>query len=87
MTGSDVVIVQNNPLSVLYLIRISQKTMSNIYQNIFMAIAFKVVFFVLSVLGYSKLWMAIFADTGATVLVTLNAMRLLLSKVEKADKT
>lgn len=59
------------------LIRLARATMANIRQNIAMALALKAVFLVTSVLGLTGLWIAILADTGATVLVTLNALRLL----------
>ena len=52
-------------------------TMGNIRQNITIALGLKVVFLVTTVIGMTGLWPAILADTGATVLVTANAMRLL----------
>ena len=51
--------------------------MANIRQNIAIALGLKAVFLVTTVLGVTGLWIAILADTGATVLVTLNALRLL----------
>jgi Cd2+/Zn2+-exporting ATPase len=51
--------------------------MRNIRQNITLALGLKAVFLVTSILGMTGLWLAILADTGATVLVTLNALRLL----------
>jgi Cd2+/Zn2+-exporting ATPase len=62
-------------------ILISQQTVQNIKQNITIAIGLKIIFLVLSILNMNALWMAILADTGATVLVTLNALRLLKFKV------
>ena len=59
------------------MIALSKATMRNIHQNITVALGLKVVFLVTTVLGITGLWPAILADTGATVLVTLNAMRLL----------
>ncbi|MFD2816046.1 heavy metal translocating P-type ATPase [Paracoccus aerius] len=59
------------------LIRLSRATMGNIRQNVMLALGLKAVFLVTSVLGITGLWIAILADTGATVLVTLNALRLL----------
>ncbi|MBN9498972.1 MAG: cadmium-translocating P-type ATPase [Alphaproteobacteria bacterium] len=59
------------------LIRLARATMGNIRQNIALALGLKGVFLVTSVLGLTGLWIAILADTGATVLVTLNALRLL----------
>jgi Cd2+/Zn2+-exporting ATPase len=58
-------------------VNLSRSTMSNIRQNITIALGLKVVFLVTTVLGITGLWPAILADTGATVLVTANAMRLL----------
>mgnify|MGYP001140748174 CR=1 FL=1 len=59
------------------MIALSKATMRNIYQNITVALSLKVVFLVTTVIGVTGLWPAILADTGATVLVTLNAIRLL----------
>lgn len=59
------------------MIRLSRETMRNIRQNVLIALGLRVVFLVTAVTGISGLWIACFADTGATVLVTLNAMRLL----------
>ena len=59
------------------MIALSRSTMGNIRQNITIALGLKAVFLVTTLLGITGLWPAILADTGATVLVTANAMRLL----------
>ena len=59
------------------MIDLSKRTMANIRQNISMALGLKAVFLVTTIIGLTGLWPAILADTGATVLVTLNALRLL----------
>ncbi|WP_296707254.1 heavy metal translocating P-type ATPase [Rhodoblastus sp.] len=59
------------------MIDLSKRTMSNIRQNITIALGLKAVFLVTTVVGLTGLWPAILADTGATVLVTINALRLL----------
>ena len=59
------------------MIALSKATMRNIYQNITAALGLKAVFLVTTIIGVTGLWPAILADTGATVLVTLNAIRLL----------
>lgn len=59
------------------MITLSRKTMANIHQNITIALGLKAVFLVTTIVGITGLWPAILADTGATVLVTANAMRLL----------
>jgi len=51
--------------------------MGNIRQNITISLGLKAVFLVTTLIGVTGLWPAILADTGATVLVTANAMRLL----------
>ena len=60
------------------MIALSRRTMDNIRQNITIALGLKAVFLVTTVAGLSGLWPAILADTGATVLVTMNALRLLV---------
>ncbi|PST26830.1 heavy metal translocating P-type ATPase [Mesorhizobium plurifarium] len=59
------------------MVKLSRVTMSNIRQNIVIALGLKAVFLVTTVAGVTGLWPAILADTGATVLVTINALRLL----------
>ncbi|MEI3854345.1 MULTISPECIES: heavy metal translocating P-type ATPase [Ensifer] len=59
------------------MIRLSRATMHNIVQNITIALGLKAVFLVTTIIGVTGLWPAILADTGATVLVTMNALRLL----------
>jgi Cd2+/Zn2+-exporting ATPase len=51
--------------------------MANIRQNIALALGLKALFLVTTIIGATGLWVAILADTGGTVLVTLNALRLL----------
>ena len=63
------------------MIALSKRTMGNIGQNISIALGLKAVFLVTTVVGLTGLWPAILADTGATVLVTLNAMRLLRAPI------
>ncbi len=74
---ADAAILRNRVGDVPALIRLARVTMGNIRQNITIALGLKAVFLVTSVLGITGLWIAILADTGATVLVTLNALRLL----------
>jgi Cd2+/Zn2+-exporting ATPase len=57
--------------------------MANIHQNVTIALGLKGVFLITTVLGMTGLWLAILADTGATVLVTLNALRLLTFDPDK----
>lgn len=63
------------------MIALSKRTMRNILQNITIALGLKAVFLVTTIIGITGLWPAILADTGATVLVTINALRLLRVKM------
>jgi len=74
---ADAAILRDRVSDVPALIRLARATMGNIRQNVTIALGLKAVFLVTSVLGITGLWIAILADTGATVLVTLNALRLL----------
>ncbi|WP_312268479.1 Zn(II)/Cd(II)/Pb(II) translocating P-type ATPase ZntA [Pseudescherichia sp.] len=59
------------------MIALARATHANIRQNIAIALGLKAVFLVTTLLGITGLWLAVLADTGATVLVTANALRLL----------
>jgi Cd2+/Zn2+-exporting ATPase len=74
---ADAAILRDRVTDVPGKIRLARATMANIRQNIAIALGLKAVFLVTTVLGITGLWIAILADTGATVLVTMNALRLL----------
>ena len=74
---ADAAVLHGRVLDVANMIMLSRATMSNIGQNITIALGLKAFFLVTTVVGITGLWPAILADTGATVLVTANAMRLL----------
>ena len=56
---------------------LSKRTYSILWQNIILALGIKAVFFVLAVFGNASMWMAVFADMGASLLVVFNGLRLL----------
>lgn len=74
---ADAAVLHGRVIDVARMIDLSKATMGNIRQNITIALGLKAVFLVTTILGLTGLWPAILADTGATVLVTANAMRLL----------
>jgi Cd2+/Zn2+-exporting ATPase len=74
---AEAALLKNRVLGVAELVTLSRATLSNIWQNITIALGLKAVFLATTVFGVTSLWMAILADTGATVLVTANALRLL----------
>ena len=74
---ADAALLRNRVTGIADLIELSQTTLGNIWQNIAIALGLKAVFLVTTLFGVTTLWMAILADTGATVLFTANALRLL----------
>lgn len=74
---ADAAVLHGRVMDVARMVELSKATMGNIRQNITIALGLKAVFLVTTILGITGLWPAILADTGATVLVTANAMRLL----------
>ena len=74
---ADAAVLHGRVVDVANMILLSRATMSNITQNITISLGLKAFFLVTTVIGVTGLWPAILADTGATVLVTANAMRLL----------
>jgi len=74
---ADAAILHGRVGDIAAMIDLSKRTMRNVKQNIVVALGLKAVFLVTTVAGITGLWPAILADTGATVLVTLNALRLL----------
>ena len=74
---ADAALLGSKVGGVASLVRLSRATMTNIRQNVVIALGLKAVFLITTLGGLTGLWPAILADTGATVLVTLNALRLL----------
>ena len=74
---ADAAVLHGRVGDVAAMIDLSKRTMGNIRQNISIALGLKAVFLVTTIAGITGLWPAILADTGATVLVTVNALRLL----------
>ncbi|KOO14486.1 zinc ABC transporter ATPase [Vibrio xuii] len=77
---ADAAITHNRLLELAGMIELSRATLTNIRQNIALALGLKGVFLVTSLLGITGLWVAVLADSGATAIVTLNALRLLKFK-------
>jgi Cd2+/Zn2+-exporting ATPase len=74
---ADMALMQDDLSKVAEAIELGRRTVGIIQFNIVFALALKAVFLVLALLGWTSLWLAILADTGATLLVIANAMRLL----------
>lgn len=78
--AADIVLMTDEISKISKIIYISKKTMKIVKENIFFAIAIKVAVLVLSALGISTMWEAVFADVGVSILAILNALRILLIK-------
>ncbi|KQY80885.1 4-deoxy-4-formamido-L-arabinose-phospho-UDP deformylase [Pelomonas sp. Root1444] len=77
--AADVLIMNDDLRKVPETIRLSKRTYAILWQNITIALGIKAVFFVLAVFGSATMWMAVFADMGASLLVVFNGLRLLKS--------
>ena len=91
-SGTDValetasaVLLRNRVTDVAAMIRLTRAAMGNIRQNVTFALGLRAVFLVTTVAGLTGLWIAIMADSGATVLVTVNALRLLRCNPERPN--
>lgn len=74
---ADIVLMKDDLNKIAFLKSLSKKTLRIIYQNIFLSLLLKFAFFVLAIPGIATLWMAVFADMGASLLVIFNGLRLL----------
>ncbi|EOU9528381.1 Zn(II)/Cd(II)/Pb(II) translocating P-type ATPase ZntA [Cronobacter dublinensis] len=77
LEAADAALTHNRLTALPEMIALARATHRNIRQNIAIALGLKAVFLVTTLLGLTGLWLAVLADTGATVLVTANALRLL----------
>ncbi|GBU14976.1 heavy metal resistance membrane ATPase [Polaromonas sp.] len=77
METADVVIMNDDLRRLAETVRLSRRTHAVLWQNITLALGIKAVFFVLAVFGSASMWMAVFADMGASLLVVANGLRLL----------
>lgn len=78
--AADVVLMDDDPSSIVKAIGISKKCMRIVYENIYFAIGVKVGCLILGAVGIANMWIAIFADVGVMVLAVLNAIRALSVK-------
>ncbi len=77
---ADAALTHNRLTGLAQMISLARATHANIRQNIAIALGLKGIFLITTLLGLTGLWLAVLADTGATVLVTINALRLLRKK-------
>ncbi|MGF1775936.1 zinc/cadmium/mercury/lead-transporting ATPase [Vibrio nomapromontoriensis] len=77
---ADAALTHNRLAELPVMVELSRATLNNIKQNVTLALGLKAVFLVTTLLGMTGLWVAVLADSGATAIVTLNALRLLRHK-------
>ncbi len=75
--AADIVIMTDEPSKISTAMKISKKTLKIAYQNIVLAIGIKVLVLILTAIGLSTMWAAVFADVGVTVLAIINSFRAL----------
>ena len=78
--AADVVLMDDNILKISSIMRIAGKTLQIVHQNIVFALGVKVLVLILGALGMAKMWEAVFADVGVSVIAILNSMRTLKVK-------
>ena len=77
MEAADIVIMNDDLRRIPETIRLSRRTHAVLWQNIALALGIKAVFLVLAIVGNATMWMAVFADMGASLIVVFNGLRLL----------
>ena len=75
--AADIVLMNDHPSDVALAVRHSKRVMKIIYEDIALSLGIKVVVLIASALGYSPMWLAVFADTGVCMIAILNSMRTL----------
>ncbi|MBT9492033.1 MAG: heavy metal translocating P-type ATPase [Paucibacter sp.] len=87
MEAADVLIMNDDLRRVPETIRLSQRCYAVLWQNIALALGIKLVFLLLALFDNASMWMAVFADMGASLLVVFNGMRLLRVRVHAERST
>jgi Cd2+/Zn2+-exporting ATPase len=77
---ADVALMSDELLKLPYALRLARATVRNVKTNVFVSLVLKAAFLVMAVTGSATLWMAVLADTGASVIVVANALRLLRTR-------
>ena len=75
--AADIIIMEDKPSKIVDGIKISRRTLRIVYENLYGALGIKGLILLLSALGISNMWLAVFGDVGVTILAVLNSLRLL----------
>jgi Cd2+/Zn2+-exporting ATPase len=77
---ADIALMSDELLKVPYALRLARATLFNVKTNVVVSLVLKAAFLIMAVTGSATLWMAVLADTGASVIVVANALRLLRAR-------
>jgi Zn2+/Cd2+-exporting ATPase len=77
---ADIALMSDELLKIPYALRLARATLFNVKTNVIVSLVLKAAFLVLAITGAATLWMAVLADTGASVIVVANALRLLRAR-------
>ncbi len=83
--AADIVIMNDEPSKIATAIKISRRTKTIVWQNIFFAFGVKAIVLVLGAGGLATMWEAVFADVGVTIIAVFNAMRVLNGNYSEAS--
>ena len=75
--AADIIVMEDKPSKIVEGIKISRRTLRIVYENLYGALGIKGTILLLSALGISNMWIAVFGDVGVTILAVLNSLRLL----------
>jgi len=75
--AADIIIMEDKPSKIVDGIKTSRRTLRIVYENLYGALGIKGTILLLSALGISNMWIAVFGDVGVTILAVLNSLRLL----------
>ena len=78
--AADVVIMTDEPSKIVTAIKLAKKNMRIVKENIVFAIAVKVLILILTALGITSMWWAVFADVGVSIIAILNSLRMIVGK-------
>jgi Cd2+/Zn2+-exporting ATPase len=77
---ADIALMSDELLKIPYALRLARATLFNVKTNVVVSLVLKAVFLIMAITGSATLWMAVLADTGASVVVVANALRLLRTR-------
>lgn len=79
--AADVVIMTDEPSKIVTAIKLSKKTMKIVKENILFAISVKIFILILTAIGITSMWWAVFADVGVSIIAIINSLRMLRKKI------